>query len=49
MMNLLHDIAAESCWRWHYRDDLVMALCRCRVILMRVLPSHAGDNAAMAT
>jgi hypothetical protein len=35
------DVAAESCWRWHCRNDVGHGAMS--------LPSHAGDNAAEAT
>jgi hypothetical protein len=33
------DVGAESCWRWFCRVDLVVARCRCRVMLATLLPS----------
>jgi hypothetical protein len=46
------DVDAESCWRQCYRvmlatvlpGDLAMARCRCRVMWVMVLSSHAGDG-----
>jgi hypothetical protein len=36
-----HGVAAESCGRWHYRDDVGHGAMS--------LSSHAGDGAAEAT
>jgi hypothetical protein len=52
MMSILSrasDGDVESCWRWHCHGDLVVARCRCRVILVMMLSSHAGNDAAKAT
>jgi hypothetical protein len=38
MIKLLHDVTAESC----YRDDLIMTLCRCQVIMVMVLLRRLG-------
>jgi hypothetical protein len=40
MSLLIHarDVAAESCWLWHYRATLAMAWCRYLVMLAMVLP-----------
>jgi hypothetical protein len=49
MIKLLLDVPVESCWRQCYCIILVMALCRCRVMLAMVLLSHADDGAAEVT
>jgi hypothetical protein len=38
------DSAIELCWRWHCHDDLAIARCRCQVMLVTVLLSHADDG-----
>jgi hypothetical protein len=38
------DGATESCWQWRCRGDLVAMRCKCQVMLVTVLPSHAGDG-----
>jgi hypothetical protein len=51
------DVDAESCWRHYCQGMLATALlgdwgvvrCRCRVMLVTILPSHAGDGGAGAT
>jgi hypothetical protein len=43
------DNAAESCWRWHCRGNWIAKLCRGRVMLFPMPPSHAGDGAIGAT
>jgi hypothetical protein len=43
------DGAAKSCWQQRYWDNIATMRCRCRVMLMMVLPSHPGDGAAGAT
>jgi hypothetical protein len=49
-----HDITIESCWRWccwvmlamTLSSDFVVAPCRWRVMIVMMLPSHAGDDTA---
>jgi hypothetical protein len=36
------DVGAESYWSWCSRVDLVVERCRCRVMLVAVLPSRLG-------
>jgi hypothetical protein len=43
------DNAAESCWRRRCQGDLAAVRCRCRVMLVTTLLSHAGDGATGAT
>jgi hypothetical protein len=43
------DNDVESCWQQRCRDNLATAQCRCRVMLVMLLPSHAGDDTAEAT
>jgi hypothetical protein len=38
----------ESCWRRSH-GVLATTRCRCRVMLVTVLPSHAGDDVVMTT
>jgi hypothetical protein len=41
------DIIAEPCWRWHCQDELAMARCRCRVMLVKVLPKRLRHGAML--
>jgi hypothetical protein len=43
------DVDAESCWRWRCQGNLVMARCRCRVMLVTMLLSQDGDGATEVT
>jgi hypothetical protein len=43
------DDAAESCWRRRCWGDMAMTQCRCRVMLVTMLSSHAADNTAGVT
>jgi hypothetical protein len=38
------DDAAQSCWQWRRRCDLVVARYHYRVMLVTVLLSHASDG-----
>jgi hypothetical protein len=49
MSSHVGDDVAESCWRRYCRGDLVVARCRCRVMLATILSSHAGDDAVGVT
>jgi hypothetical protein len=43
------DNATKSSWQRRCQGDLATARCRCRVMLMTILLSHAGDGAAKVT
>jgi hypothetical protein len=49
MSSHVGDGVVESCWRQCYRGDLVVVRGTCQVMLVMVLLSHAGDDAAKAT
>jgi hypothetical protein len=49
MLSHAGDNAAESCWRWCYRGDKAAARCRCWVMLVTMLPSHASNSATEVT
>jgi hypothetical protein len=40
------DVDAESCWWRCCRANSVVMRCKCRVIQVMMLQSHAGDGAA---
>jgi hypothetical protein len=43
------DNVVGSCWQRHCWCDLAVTRCRCRVMVVTILSSHAGDGAARVT